>query len=139
MPRVKVGGRKSKSPASRVPQVNQRWQPSVQASRRYRPGTSALREIRRLQRTTDLLIRKAPFARVVREITTMFQRQGEAFRWQANAIEALQEAAETFLVHMFHDANLVCAHANRVTVQPRDIQLVRRLRGVQEFRLSTTL
>jgi histone H3/H4 len=95
--------------------------------RRYRPGEKALREIRYYQKHTDLLIRKLPFARLVREIQTYFFRS--EYRWQAEAMLALQEAAEAHLVGLFEDANLCTIHAKRVTVMPKDIQLARRIRG----------
>lgn len=77
---------------------------------RFRPGTVALREIRRYQKSTDLLIQKLPFARVVREvandfITSVYESGGSAgLRWQSSAILALQEATEAYLVHLFEDA-----------------------------------
>ncbi|KAI0480791.1 histone-fold-containing protein [Xylariaceae sp. FL0804] len=98
--------------------------------RRYRPGTVALREIRRLQNNTDLLMRKLPFSRLVREIALDMRPAGEDFRWQSQAIMALQEAAEAFLVHLFEDTNLCAIHAKRVTIMQKDIQLARRIRGV---------
>lgn len=77
-------------------------------TRRYRPGTVALREIRYYQKTSDLLIRKLPFARLVREVASDFistqWSDGVGLRWQTHAILALQEAAEAFLVHLFEDA-----------------------------------
>ena len=121
----------------------------------------ALREIRRYQRSTDLLIRKLPFARLVREITQTYNStpaEGEK-RWQVEALMALQEAAEYYLVHLFEDANLCAIHAKRVTIfvkcaaaapalapsprharsrllrlrfARRDIQLARRIRGFSE-------
>ncbi|KAI0719581.1 histone-fold-containing protein [Cerioporus squamosus] len=102
--------------------------------KRFRPGTVALREIRKYQKSTDLLIRKLPFSRVVREIALDMMTDtvdyGDAgLRWQSTAILALQEAAEAFLVHMFEDANLCAIHAKRVTIMQKDIQLARRLRG----------
>ncbi|KAH7921818.1 histone-fold-containing protein [Leucogyrophana mollusca] len=103
--------------------------------RRYRPGTLALREIRRYQRSTDLLLRRLPFSRVVREIaldmmTDTNNYSGDTgLRWQSSAILALQEATEAFLVHLFEDANLCAIHAKRVTIMQRDIQLARRIRG----------
>jgi len=97
---------------------------------RYKPGTVALREIRRYQRTTDLLLLKLPFSRVVREIALdMVPTGGDALRWQSQAIQALQESAEAYLVHLFEDANLCAIHAKRVTIQQKDIQLARRIRG----------
>ncbi|XP_037109632.1 histone H3-like centromeric protein A isoform X2 [Syngnathus acus] len=98
--------------------------------RRYRPGTKALMEIRKFQKSTELLIRKAPFSRLVREVCQSYGRS--ALRWQVFALMALQEAAEALLVLLFSDANLCAIHAKRVTIFPRDLQLGRRIRG-QEF------
>eukprot|EP00035_Acanthoeca_spectabilis_P023049 m.447364 g.447364 ORF g.447364 m.447364 type:complete len:146 (-) comp19508_c0_seq1:169-606(-) len=95
--------------------------------RRARPGVVALKEIRRYQKSTDLLMRKLPFARVVREVSLNFSTT--SLRWQASAISALQEASEAFLVHLFEDANLCAIHAKRVTIMTKDIQLARRIRG----------
>ena len=93
---------------------------------RYRPGTVALREIRRYQKTTELLIRKLPFSRLVREIAQDFKTD---LRFQPQAIGALQEAAEAYLVGLFEDTNLCAIHAKRVTIMPKDIQLARRIHG----------
>ena len=93
---------------------------------RYRPGTVALREIRRYQKSTDLLIRKLPFQRLVREIAQDFKTD---LRFQGSAVLALQEAAEAYLVGLFEDTNLCAIHAKRVTIMPKDIQLARRIRG----------
>lgn len=101
---------------------------------RFRPGTVALREIRKYQRSTELLIRKAPFARLVREITQTYNStpaDGEK-RWQAEALLALQEACEFYMVHLFEDANLCAIHAKRVTIMVKDIQLARRIRGAEK-------
>jgi histone H3 len=94
--------------------------------RRYRPGTVALREIRRYQKSTDLLIRKLPFQRLVREVA---HRLKPDLRFQSGAISALQEASEAYLVGLFADTNLAAIHAKRVTICVKDIQLARRLRG----------
>ncbi|MCJ1400659.1 centromeric DNA-binding histone H3-like protein cse4 [Xylographa trunciseda] len=97
---------------------------------RYKPGTVALREIRRYQRSTDLLLLKLPFSRLVREIALdLVPVGGDSLRWQSQAIQALQESAEAFLVHLFEDANLCAIHAKRVTIMQKDIQLARRIRG----------
>jgi histone H3 len=96
---------------------------------RYRPGTVALREIRKYQKSTDLLIRKIPFQRLVREITQDFNTNGCHFRFQSAAILALQEASEAYLVGLFEDTNLCALHAKRVTIMPKDMQLARRIRG----------
>lgn len=99
--------------------------------RRYKPGTVALKEIRKYQRSYDLLIRKLPFARLVREVALdlLPADVGAELRWQSQAIMALQEAAEAFLVHLFEDTNLCAIHAKRVTIMQKDIQLARRIRG----------
>jgi len=94
---------------------------------RYRPGTVALREIRKYQRSADLLIRKLPFARIVREISQIIS--PEVTRWTAEALTALQEAAEAWIVGLLEDTNLCAIHAKRVTIMPRDLQLARRIRG----------
>ena len=95
---------------------------------RYRPGTVALREIRKLQKSTELLIRKLPFQRLVREIAQDY-RPSTNFRFQSRAILAIQEACEAYLVGLFEDTNLCAIHAKRVTIMPKDIQLARRIRG----------
>lgn len=93
---------------------------------RFRPGTVALREIRRYQKTTELLIRKLPFARLVRELS---QERKSDLRFQGSAIAALQEASEAYLIGLFEDTNLCAIHAKRVTVMQKDMQLARRIRG----------
>jgi histone H3 len=99
----------------------------VKKPHRYRPGTVGLREIRRFQKSTELIIRKLPFQRLVREIA--FDLCGREFRFQSAAVGALQEAAEAYLVGLFEDTNLAALHAKRVTIMPKDIQLARRIRG----------
>lgn len=94
---------------------------------RYRPGELALETIRNLQNTYDLQIPRIRFHRLVREITQGFNTDGD-IRYQAAALNALQEAAEAYLVYLFEDTNLCCIHARRVTIMPRDIQLARRIR-----------
>ena len=93
---------------------------------RFRPGTVALREIRKYQKSTELLIRKMPFQRLVREIAQDFKTD---LRFQSSAVLALQEACEAYLVGLFEDTNLCAIHAKRVTIMPKDIQLARRIRG----------
>ena len=91
-----------------------------------RPGTVALREIRKYQKSTDLLIRKLPFQRLVREVA---QTMKADVRFQTHAILALQEAAEAYLTSLFEDTNLCALHAKRITIMPKDIHLARRIRG----------
>ena len=98
----------------------------VKKPHRFRPGTVALREIRRYQKSTDLLIRKLPFRRLVAGVMA---EHITALRIQTSAVMALQTAVEDYMVSLFEDANLCAIHAKRVTVFPRDIQLARRLRG----------
>lgn len=93
---------------------------------RYRPGTVALRQIRKYQKSTELLLRKAPFGRLVREVAQDFK--GDA-RFQSIAVLALQESSEAYLVGLFEDTNLCAIHAKRVTIMPKDIELTRRIRG----------
>jgi len=102
---------------------------SIKKVRRYRPGTVAMREIRKYQKSTDLLLRRLPFSRVVRQIAQKCTENGSDLRWQARALEALQCATEAHLVSLFEDANLCAIHAKRVTGMTRDIQLARRIRG----------
>lgn len=106
--------------------------PVIKAAR-YRPGTLALREIRRYQRSTELLIRIAPFQRLIREISQNFKSN---LRFTASSLACLQEAAESYIVGLFEDTNLCCIHAKRVTIMPRDIQLARRIRGEHMWRRS---
>jgi histone H3 len=98
----------------------------VKKPHRYRPGTVALREIRRYQKSTELLLRKLPFQRLVREIAQEFKTD---LRFQGSAVLALQEAAESYLVGLFEDTNLCAIHSKRVTVMPRDVHLATRIRG----------
>jgi histone H3 len=97
----------------------------VKKPHRYRPGTVALREIRRFQKSTELLMRKLPFSRLVREIAQDFKSD---LRFNDNAIMALQEASEAYLVGLFEDSNKCALHAKRVTLMPKDIQLAKYIR-----------
>ena len=100
---------------------------------RYRLGTVALKQIRRYQKSTELLVRKLPFQCLVREIAAddevIRSPLCGKLRFQSAAIMALQEASEAYLVGLFEDSNLCAIHAKRVTIMPKDIQLARRIRG----------
>lgn len=96
---------------------------------RFRPGTVAIREIRKYQKSHDLLVRRLPFQRAVREIAQDFKTD---LRFQGSALLSLQEASESYLVGLFEDANLICIHSKRVTIMPKDIQLSRRIRGERD-------
>ena len=133
MARTKQTARKSdvdKAPRKQLAmKVAKKSTPATEMEKRkhrYRPGTVALREIRRYQKSTDLLIRKLPFQRLVREIAQSYKAD---LRFQGSAVLALQEAAESYLVALFEDTNLCAIHAKRVTIMPKDIQLSRRIRG----------
>lgn len=104
--------------------------PKVKKMHRFRPGTVALREIRRYQRSTELLIRKVPFGRLVREICQQYFKKD--LRFQATAILALQESAEQYLTKLFEESNLCALHAKRITLFPTDMQLARRIRGERD-------
>ena len=101
----------------------------VKKPHRYRPGTVALREIRRYQKSTEPLIRVGPFVRLIREVMLDFKTD---LRLQKNAASALQEASEAYLVGLFEDSNLCAIHGKRVTIMPKDMQLARRIRGERE-------
>ena len=118
--RGRQGVRKKGGDSVRGPQC------ATKRKHRYRPGTLALREIRHYQKKTNLLIRRAPFARLVKEIA---QDCMQEMRFRSSAIGALQEVAEAYLVGLFEDTNLCAIHAKRITIMPRDIQLARRIRG----------
>jgi len=93
---------------------------------RYRPNSKILRQIRKYQSNGDLLIPRLPFQRLVREIAQFIKPD---LRFQSTAIQALQEASEAYLVSLFDDTNLCAIHAKRITIQPKDMLLARRLRG----------
>ena len=100
----------------------------------YRRGVIALREIRRYQRSTELLIRKKPFQIVVREIAQKFKPNG--VRFQRAAMRALQEAAEAYLVEIFEKAKLCAIHAKRATIRLSDMRLACCIRGGSFLRMT---
>jgi histone H3 len=137
VPRKQYGGKGplkatgGKAPRKKLAEKAARMVNQSKKTRRWRPGTVALREIRRYQNSTELLIRRAPFQRLIREISQKFKSD---LRFQAASLSVLQEAAEAYLVGLFEDTNLCCIHAKRVTIFPRDIQLARRIRGEHLWR-----
>ncbi|KAK4266972.1 hypothetical protein QN277_023825 [Acacia crassicarpa] len=108
------------------PQTSQSQRP--RKKHRFRPGTVALREIRHYQKSVKLLLPAAPFIRCVRQIT--YQLSTLVSRWTPEALLALQEAAEYYLVHLFEDGMLCAIHAKRVTLMKKDFELARRLGGI---------
>ena len=125
--RKKAAAKAAKKSGQKAPQGG------VKKCYRYRPGTVALKQIRRYQKSTELLIRKLPFQRLVREIAgdsdVIRSPLCGKVRFQSAAIMALQEASEAYLVGLFEDSNLCAIHAKRVTIMPKDIQLARRICG----------
>lgn len=95
-------------------------------AKKYRPGTVALREIRKYQKSTESLIPFAPFSRLVREIATSVAHE---FRFQRTAVLAIREAAEAYITQVLEESNLCAIHAKRVTIMPKDILLANRIRG----------
>lgn len=146
MAKVRVAGKAAAKAPARGPArktvsaktlpLNRRSAPAtggVKKPHRYRPGTVALREIRRYQKTTNLLIPKICYQRFLREISSdpnkCRQPSDGPFRWQGSAILATQTVAEDYLTVQLEDANVCALHSKRVTVMPKDIQLVRRIKG----------
>jgi histone H3 len=96
--------------------------------RRFRPGTQALRQIRRYQKSTENLVRKLPFQRLVRHLVNEHC-NGMSVRMQTAALYVLQQAFEAYVISLFEDSNLCAIHSKRVTVMPKDLQLAKRIRG----------
>eukprot|EP00092_Neocalanus_flemingeri_P026229 GFUD01028430.1.p1 GENE.GFUD01028430.1~~GFUD01028430.1.p1 ORF type:complete len:179 (-),score=36.53 GFUD01028430.1:127-663(-) len=119
-------GRKSLPVPSKSPK-NRHGTPGTPRKRRYRPGTRALMEIRKFQKSTIYLFQSCHFPNLIRE--TAAQICSANMRFQSAAIMALQEAAEAYLVTLFEDTVLCAIHAKRVTVMPKDMNLARRIRG----------
>ncbi|CAD7969324.1 unnamed protein product [Amoebophrya sp. A120] len=117
----KTPGLNNETPAGCAPVV-------VVKKRTTKPGQAAIREIKKYQKSTELLLRKLPFQRLVREVLQGDTRAQE-FRFQSQALLALQEAAEAHLVGLFEDTNLCALHARRVTIMKKDLQLAVRIRG----------
>ena len=97
----------------------------MKLKRRLRPGTKALREIKRFQKEGGLLLHRAPFRRLVREIG--YDCRWGGVMWGKHSVDALQEAAEAFLVRFFEDVNRYAIHAGRVTIQAKDVWLARNI------------
>ena len=131
MPRAKIAGKKGKTSSktsggskagSKVAKAGKKSAPAEggvkTGGRRFRPGTVALREIKRYQKQTNMLIPRAPFQRFVRAICEGIDSE---LRFQSQALLAVQEAAEAYLVGLFEDTNLCAIHANRVTIMKKDL------------------
>lgn len=106
--------------------------PAPRKKSRFKPGTRALQEIKKYQKSTEKLIRKAPLKRLVKEICEDNCNNShflEGTKWQSNAFDAVHEALEAYAVSIFEDSNLEAIHAGRVTIMPKDMQITRRIRG----------
>ena len=127
----KASAKRGKSVAAAAAAKKSRKQKSptggVKKPHKWKAGTVALREIKKFQRSTDTIIPKAAFGRLVKEITQDMTNSTE-YRYQSTALAALQEAAEAYLVDLFEDTNLGCLHAKRQTIHPSDMLLARRIR-----------
>ena len=134
MARTKTTARKSqvgvkrprKNLGSKKPRKNTPRMGGIKKPHRFRPGTVAIRQIRKLQRSTHLLLRKLPFQRLVKNYAHNYMPN---CRFQKTALYALQEATESYLVGLFEDTNLSAIHAKRVTIMVKDMKLARRIRG----------
>merc|ERR1712216_986749 len=97
----------------------------TKTKRRYKPGTLALKEIRKFQKSTELLIRKAPFCRLVREISRFPPSCSDTRPsrcWRSRRRRRISSCTSSH-------CNLCAIHAKRVTIMPKDLQLARRIRG----------
>ena len=95
-------------------------------TKKMKQGLKALKEIKKYQSSMEMLIRRLPFQRVVKEI---MQKVQDDLRLQSTAILVLQEVGETFLVGLLEQSNLCALPAKRVTIMPKDVQLARCIRG----------
>ncbi|KAL7502330.1 hypothetical protein ACHAXN_000309, partial [Cyclotella atomus] len=112
----------------------------------YHPGTVLLREIRPYQKSVDLMFPKAPYMRFLRllqqDSPSEYKRRdnGDDYRWhQGAAILATQTAAEDYLTRQLEDANVCALHSKRCTVMPKDIQLVRHIKGEETVTTSNSV
>ena len=132
MSKAKASGKSSAAKASKAKgkaSGNKKTAPASDGQKKkfkWRPGTVALREVKRYQKKTDLLLLRAPFQRVVREIAHSYDPEA---RFSPESLHAIQEAAEMHIVSLMEDSQLCAIHANKVTVTKKDLLLARRLRG----------
>jgi histone H3/H4 len=107
-------------------------------TQKVRPGVKALKEIRKYQNSTDLLIQKPSFANLVKAVSERLTKGGSPVKWSSMALEALQHAAEEYLVGLYEDSNLCALHAKRMTLLVKDMQLARRIRSRFESIINRT-
>ena len=123
---------KTKATTSKAPRNPE----NIGKPHRFRPGTVALRQIRQQQKNVDLLVAKLPFQRIVRELATNVCKNnnginipGDQIRFTASSMLALQQSAEAYMITLYEDCQLCAFHGKRITIMPRDMKLVRHLRG----------
>jgi histone H3/H4 len=129
---VGIGETTSSGVVNKKESTIQQNQSKKRKKHKFHPGTVALREIRKFQKSTDNLLPRAPFERLVREI--LQELRIESYRVQRKAVDALQLSAEDFLVSVFEETNLVCLHRGRQTIGGKDIKLVRKIGCAKNFR-----
>lgn len=127
-----VGGKKTlTSKGTHVPVKG----PAILKKRTFKkrpPGTMALREIQKYQKSTELTIPHAPFTRLIKDIANDVINHGHfqnGARMHTYAKKAIQEAIEYYTIKLLEDALLNAIHGKRITVEPKDIQLALRVRG----------
>lgn len=120
---VKTGGKRpAKTISSKA--TKQITSSLSQGKAKFKPGSIALREIRKYQKSSNLLIKKRPFQRFLRQLVT-FDSQ---IRFQSAALVIFQEASENFLTGLLEDAYRCAVHAKRVTLLPRDVVLIYKIK-----------
>ena len=124
LPVTSIRKRKASSPSRATPAI---VHAATKKPHRFRAGTVALREIRKLQRTTNLQIPKLRFSKLVREIASQMGAEAGSKRFTQTALDALQEAAETYIVNCFATTNLAAIHRGRMTIFPKDMKIATKL------------
>ena len=132
--KIPIGGKQPRKHISHKTLKQNTMTGGIKKPHRYHPGLLALWEIRRYQQSTESLIQRTPFNKLIKEISQEYQicpdgpgTPSVQVRFQSTALAALQEATENFLIGLFEDINLLAVHAKRVTVMPRDIHLALRI------------
>jgi histone H3/H4 len=109
--------------SSRGPLAGPGSKSGVKRKHRFRSGTVALRDIRKAQASGDLLLARAPFRRVVREVAAELRGMNDDLRFQEDAMDALQEALEQYTIDLFQVTNKLAIHSGRPSILLRDFQL----------------
>ena len=131
---LKGGKQSQKHLLHKVLRQNKSLTQGIKKPHRYQPGLVALREIRRYQQSTECLIKRTPFNKLIKEISQEYRvcpdgpgMPSVQVRFQSTALAAFQEEAENFIMGLFEDVILLAVHARRVTVMPQDIRLALRI------------